>query len=188
MSQHGHVGEERVEGDVAGREEDRAAVHAHQQDVEPAGEEPGAHPVGTGLGAAGGAGVGAAVGGVAGPAGAAVGAAAGAIVGGFAGRTAAEAINPSDEDRYWRNTYLSRPYADDTLSYDYYRPAYRYGWESRERHPDRRWDEVERDLERGWREYRGQSRLGWSDARLAARDAWQRIENRRLDQREREGG
>jgi hypothetical protein len=99
---------------------------------------------------------------------------------------AAAAINGRDEDAFWRDHYITRPYADDTLSYDHYRPAYRYGWESRARLQGRRWDEVERDLEKGWRENRGTSRLGWTDARQAARDAWQRIDNLVLDERQRQ--
>lgn len=147
--------------------------------------EPGAHPLGTGAGAAGGAVTGAALGGaVGGPVGAAIGGAVGAVTGGAAGSSAAERLNPTDEDAYWRDNFRKRPYADETLSYDHYRPAYRYGWESRTRLVGRRWDEVERDLERGWRENRGESRLGWGDAKLAARDAWQRIEHRMADQRD----
>lgn len=97
---------------------------------------------------------------------------------------AAESVDPTIEDRYWREQYSSRPYADETLGYDQYRSAYRYGWESRERLRGRRWDEVERELERGWRGSRGGSRLGWPDARLAARDAWQRVD-RNAAQRDR---
>lgn len=148
-------------------------------------EDPASHPLGTGAGAGAGAAVGGAIGAtIGGPPGAAVGATFGAIAGGLAGKAAAEGLNPTEEDAYWRDNYRSRPYADDTLSYDHYRPAYRYGWESRARYADRRWDEVERDLERGWRENRGTSRLGWGDAKLAARDAWQRIDHRMLDERE----
>jgi hypothetical protein len=95
-----------------------------------------------------------------------------------------EPINPAEEETYWRENYIRRPYADGTLSFDHYRPAYRYGWESRVRHVGRRWTEVERDLERGWRENRGTSRLGWSHAKLAARDAWQRVDHRLMDERE----
>jgi hypothetical protein len=147
--------------------------------------EPGAHPLGTGAGAAGGAAAGAVLGGaVAGPVGAAIGGAIGAVSGGVAGSSAAERLNPTEEDAYWRDNFRKRPYADETLSYDHYRPAYRYGWESRRRLAGRRWDEVERDLERGWRENRGESRLGWSDAKLAARDAWQRIDHRIADERD----
>jgi hypothetical protein len=174
------------------RHEDEARADDTQQEREdaqgprPAGDQPGAHPVATGLGATGGAAAGGVIGGtLVGPAGAAVGAALGAMGGGLAAQAAAKGVDPAHEDAYWRDNYHRRPYADDTLSYDHYRPAYRYGWESRTRHDGRRWDEVERELERGWRENRGASRLGWSDARLAARDAWQRVENRRLDERER---
>jgi hypothetical protein len=148
-------------------------------------EDAAAHAVGTGAGAGAGAALGGVIGAaVGGPAGAAVGATFGALGGGLGGRAAAEAFNPTEEDAYWRDNYLNRPHADDTLSYDHYRPAYRYGWESRTRHEGRRWDEVERELERGWRENRGTSRLGWGDARLAARDAWQRVDHHMLDQRE----
>jgi hypothetical protein len=93
-------------------------------------------------------------------------------------------IDATEEDRYWRDNYIRRPYADETLSYDHYRPAYRYGWESRARLSGQRWDQVERELERGWRQNRGASRLGWGDAKLAARDAWQRIDHKIADARE----
>ena len=92
-------------------------------------------------------------------------------------------VSPTEEDAYWRDNYINRPYADQTLSYDYYRPAYRYGWESRKRFMDRRWDEVEKDLAKGWRDNRGPSRLGWPDAKLAARDAWQRVDQRLMQLR-----
>lgn len=163
------------------------SVGSPDLNADPIGEEPGAHPVGTGMGAAGGGVTGTALGGaIGGPAGALIGGAIGAIGGALAGRSAAEVVNPTEEEAYWRETFLSRPYADETLGYDHYRPAYRYGWESRARFPDRRWDQVERELENGWRENRGTSRLGWTDAKLAARDAWQRVDRRMLDQRERD--
>jgi hypothetical protein len=97
-------------------------------------------------------------------------------------------VDAEAEDRYWREHYIRRPYADDTLSYDHYRPAYRYGWESRARMDGQRWDQVERELGRHWRENRGTSRLGWGDAKLAARDAWQRIDHRLADARQDEAG
>jgi hypothetical protein len=159
--------------------------HGGDLNPDPITGEPGAHPLGTGAGAAGGAATGAALGGaVGGPIGAAIGGAVGAVAGGVTGSSAAERLNPTEEDAYWRDNFRKRPYADETLSYDHYRPAYRYGWESRTKLVGRRWDEVERDLERGWRENRGESRLGWGDAKLAARDAWQRIEHRMADERD----
>src|SRR3954452_24037282 len=86
---------------------------------DPITKAPGAHPVGTGIGAAAGgaAGVGgaiaagAAAGSVAGPVGTAVGAAVGAGAGELIGKGVAEAVNPTEEDQYWRSNYANRPYA-----------------------------------------------------------------------------
>src|SRR5712672_3475723 len=106
---------------------------------------PGAHPVGTGVGAAGAGAAGAAIGALGGPVGIAVGAAVGAVAGGLAGKGVAESVNPTAEDAYWRSNFKSRPYAG-SATYDEYAPAYRYGWESRARHGDKRWEDVEGNL------------------------------------------
>lgn len=142
---------------------------------DPLSGEPGAHPVGVGLGAAAaGAAAGAVGGAVAGPVGAAVGAVIGGVAGGLAGKGAAEAIDPTVEDAYWREHHTSRPYYEHGTSYDEYSPAYRYGWESRGRHADKSWTEVEHDLSRGWNTAKSHSRLDWDRAKHATRDAWER--------------
>ena len=139
--------------------------------------EPGSHPVGTGVGAAGGAATGAAVGGAAGgPVGAVVGGVVGAVAGAAVGHQAGEAINPTVEDAYWKEHYRDRDYVDRARPYSEYQTAYRYGWESRARHPGRSYNEVERDLEQGWNEFKGESKLNWAQAKDAARDAWHRVE------------
>jgi len=138
--------------------------------------EPGAHPLGTGAGAVGGAAAGAAVGGVVGgPVGAMIGAAVGGVAGGLTGKGVAEAVNPTEEDAYWRKTYSTRPYAANR-TYEELAPAYRYGWESKVRHADRPWNDVEGDLERGWDKAKANSKLGWHEAKDATRDAWHRVE------------
>lgn len=137
---------------------------------------PGAHPVGVGTGAAGAGAAGAAIGAaVGGPVGAAVGGAVGAVAGGLAGKGAAEAVNPTVEDDYWRKNYSTRPYASGG-TYDQYRPAYQYGWESYSRYRGRKFDEVESDLRRDWEKGKQSANLGWDKARLAAKDAWHRVE------------
>lgn len=147
---------------------------------------PGAHPVGTGIGAAAGGTAGAAIGAaavagaatgsVAGPIGIAAGAVIGAVAGGLAGKAAAEQVDPTLEDAYWRDNYRTRPYVEPNAEYDMYQPAYRYGWESRSRYPDRSFDEVEADLGREWPSQRGASKLDWQRGKAAARDAWHRVE------------
>lgn len=136
---------------------------------------PGAHPVGVAMGAAGGAAAGAAVGAVAGPVGAAVGAAVGGLAGGLAGKGAAEAVNPTVEDAYWRGTYVERPYVETGRNYEYYQPAYRFGWESYSQYGQREFDEMDETLSREWDTRRGDSKQTWNEAREAARDAWNRV-------------
>jgi hypothetical protein len=137
---------------------------------------PGAHPVGTGVGATGGAAVGAAIGALGGPVGAAVGLVAGAVAGGLAGKGAAEKIDPTVEDGYWRTNYSKRAYAVKNAPYDTYQPAYRAGYEGFIRHPGKRYEEVESELQRDYEKSRGNSSLSWDNAKLATRDAWRRVE------------
>jgi len=147
----------------------------------------GAHPLGTGVGAAGGAATGAALGSVVGPVGTVVGAIVGGVAGGLAGKGVAEAIDPTIQDNYWRENYKSRPYVDATKSYDHYDDAYRYGWESRGAHADRKWDEVESDLGRNWDNAKGKSTMAWNDAKQATRDAWHAVETRVPGDADRDG-
>lgn len=138
----------------------------------------GSHPVGTAIGATGGAAAGAAIGSVAGPVGTVVGTAIGAVAGGLAGKGAAEAINPTLEEEYWRREYATRPYVTSGTEYDTYRPAYQYGWESYARYQGRRFDEVEADLRRDWESRRQGRPMTWDNAREAVRDAWHRVERK----------
>jgi hypothetical protein len=139
--------------------------------------EPGAHPVGAGLGAAAaGAAVGTAGGLIAGPVGAAVGAVIGGVAGGLAGKGVAESIDPTVEDAYWRDNYAQRPYYDQKTSYDEYRPAYQYGWESHNLYGGRSFDEAEPELRREWESAKDRARLAWDKAKHATRDAWNRVD------------
>ncbi len=140
--------------------------------------EPGSHPVGTGVGAAGGALAGAAVGtAVGGPVGGVIGGAIGAVGGGLAGKGVAERIDPTVEDKYWRDNYRTRPYVGTDESYETYEPAYRYGWESRNKYEGKTWEQAEPELGRDWDRARGTSSLQWDRAKQATKDAWHRVEH-----------
>ena len=118
---------------------------------DPITNEPGAHPVGTGVGAAlGGAAAGAAAGAFGGPVGAVVGGVAGAVAGGLAGKAAAEAVNPTEEDAYWRDNYTREPYHVPGRPYEQYRPAYELGWSAVGRY-EGDFDAVEPRLADDWR-------------------------------------
>lgn len=141
--------------------------------------EHGSHPIGTGVGAAlGGAAAGAAAGAIAGPLGTVAGAVIGGVAGGLAGKSVAEQIDPTVESAYWQQNYRTRPYYRDDVEYEVYEPAYRYGWESRSKYPDRDFDDVASELEKDWETYRADDprSLEWEQAHPATRDAWLRID------------
>lgn len=93
-------------------------------------------------------------------------------------RAAADQFPFADaEDTFWRHEFRTRPYVRPGASYDEYRDAYRYGWESRAANKTAKsWDSVSRDLERGWEKAKRSSRLAWSEAKEAVRDGWHHVE------------
>jgi hypothetical protein len=156
----------------------KTAKRGTDSNPDPITGAPGSHPVGTGVGAAGGGLTGAAIGtAVGGPVGGVVGGAIGAVAGGLAGKGVAEKIDPTVEGAYWRDNFRTRPYVGSDETFETYEPAYRYGWESRDRFQGRRFEDVEGDLGRDWDRIKGKSDLTWDRAKLATRDAWHRVEN-----------
>lgn len=147
--------------------------HDHDH-LDPLSGEPGAHPVGAGVGAVGGGAAGAAIGSIGGPIGAAVGLVAGAIVGGLAGKGVAEAIDPTDEDAYWRDNFSDRFYVHKDATYETYRPAYLTGYQGRAKNLGKTYEEAEPHLEQFYKENKGLSNLEWDQARHASKDAWER--------------
>jgi uncharacterized protein (TIGR02284 family) len=143
--------------------------------LDPITDAPGAHPIGTGIGATSGGVAGAAIGAIGGPVGAAVGLVAGAVVGGLAGKSAAEGVNPTAEEAYWRDAYSGEPYYETGRTFDDYAPAYSYGWSAWGVYPGT-FDQVESDLARDWAERKGASPLSWDQARPATRAAWDRVD------------
>lgn len=145
--------------------------------ADPITGEPGSHPIGTGIGGVGGAAAGAVIGTMAGPLGTLIGGAIGAIVGGGVGHAAAEAIDPTREEAYWRAEHANADYYREGHDFDRdLHPAYAVGYANRARYPaGARFEDHESDLERSWHEVKGESRLEWNEARRASRDAWNRL-------------
>lgn len=155
-------------------------VVANEDDLnrDPISGTPGAHPLGTGGGAASGGVAGAAVGMVmGGPVGSVIGAAMGAVAGGLAGKSAAEAVNPTAEEKFWRETYVREPYYVNGRSYEYYAPGFRAGWEGRVRHDGRSFESAEAELKSDYLRTRTELDKEWLDVRPAARAAWDRVDS-----------
>jgi hypothetical protein len=137
----------------------------------------GAHPLGTGAGAASGAAAGGVAGlAVGGPVGGMIGAVVGAVAGGLAGKSAAEAVNPTAEELYWRETYVREPYFAPGRTFEYYAPGFRAGWEGRVLHDGRSFDEAEPALKSSYNLGKGELDPVWQDVRPAARAAWDRAD------------
>ena len=154
-------------------------VVANEEDVnrDPISGTPGAHPVGTGAGAAPGGIAGGLAGfAVAGPVGGAIGAAIGAIAGGLAGKSVAEAVNPTAEEKFWRETYVREPYYESGRPFEYYAPGFRAGWEGRVRHDGRSFEAAEPELILQYDRSKTELDPGWSVMRQAARAAWNRVD------------
>ncbi len=144
---------------------------------DPLSGTPGAHPLGTGAGAASGGAAGAVIGlATGGPVGALVGVAVGAVAGALAGKSAAEAVNPTEEELFWRQTYIREPYYVPGRAYEYYAPGFRAGWEGRVRYSGRTFDEAEPELMREYQASKGELDPSWLDMRLAAQAAWNRVD------------
>ncbi|MGH7677916.1 MAG: hypothetical protein ACRENU_05575 [Gemmatimonadaceae bacterium] len=79
------------------------------------------------------------------------------------------------EETYWRSNWQSRPYTSADLGFEFYGPAYRYGYESARRNRSRRWEELEIELRGGWDRYEHRSRAPWENVKEAVRDAWNRV-------------
>ena len=146
--------------------------------------EPGSHPVGTGIGTASGAATGAAIGALGGPIGMAIGAIAGGVTGAAVGHGVGEAVDPTEEDAYWRNNYRDRDYVQDNEPYETYGDAYTYGTHAGMRR-DEPFEQNEGELATAYRKHVEQvgegthTRTEWSKARGAVKDAYNRVRTKR---------
>ena len=94
----------------------------------------------------------------------------------------------STDDAFWQSNYSTRPYASADRSYDHYRPAYRYGFESARLHRGREWGDVEANLRSGWDRYEHRDashQSTWDEIKDAARDAWDRVRGHGSSRRDR---
>jgi hypothetical protein len=156
---------------------DEHSKNEPDKNPDPITGEPGSHPIGTGVGAAGGGLTGAAIGAaVGGPVGAAIGAVVGGIAGAYGGKGVAEAVNPTEEEKYWRENHEGQEWAaDDSSTYEDYSPAYKTGYEGVTKYAGREYHEIENDLARDYDKNDANPAIPWDRARPAVKAAWTRV-------------
>jgi len=93
-------------------------------------------------------------------------------------RDAVGAQDWSSEETYWRGNFTTRPYVSADREFEYYRPGYRYGYESANRYRGRQWSDVESDLRSGWDRYEHRGQSAWDNVKDAVKDAWHRVAGR----------
>ena len=119
--------------------------------------------------------------------GAGTGAVAGGVVGAKAGDSIAEAVNPTDYNDHFKNTYQERPYYKSGREWNDYEPAYKYGYDTYGQYRGQRFEDVEPQLERNWASTRNDSRLEWNEAKGAVKDGWHHIERAMPGDADRDG-
>lgn len=82
------------------------------------------------------------------------------------------------EDSYWRDNWESRQSTSADRGYEFYRPAYRYGYESARSNRGRKWDDIESDLRSGWDKDESRGQTAWENIKEAVKDGWNRLAGR----------
>ena len=83
------------------------------------------------------------------------------------------------EESYWQENFKHRPYVQSGRDFDFYRPAYRFGYEARDRYEGEDWDDIEPDLRSDWDSYDDRGQSTWEQIKSAVRDAWDRVTGNR---------
>lgn len=82
------------------------------------------------------------------------------------------------DESWWRENFRDRPYVSDDRDFNYYSPAYRYGYEAAGKYQGQSWSDTERDLRTGWDKYEYRGVSTWENVKDAVRDAWDRVTER----------
>jgi hypothetical protein len=97
--------------------------------------------------------------------------------------TVAKGPNWEVEDAYWQSAYPERQYARADRGYEYYRSAYRYGYDAAIHYRRHAWDDVEDELRRIWDDQHDSATLPWTEMRDAIHDAWDHVRGESDDDR-----
>jgi len=83
-----------------------------------------------------------------------------------------------EHEKYWQENWRTRPYAAADRDFDYYRPAYRYGYDAGRLHRNKNWEDVQTELRAGWDTYQYRGKTAWESVEQAVEDGWRRAAER----------
>jgi hypothetical protein len=84
----------------------------------------------------------------------------------------------SEHEKYWQENWHTRPYVSADLGFDYYKPAYRYGYDAHRIHRDKKYEDVRTELRAGWDTYQYRGKTAWESIEQAVQDGWRRAAER----------
>jgi hypothetical protein len=99
----------------------------------------------------------------------------GGVAGAYSGRGVAEAVNPTAEEKFWRENHSAQEWAKEGSTYEQYAPAYRTGYEGVMKYAGKQYHEIEADLARDYEKNDANPAIPWDRARPAVRGAWDRL-------------
>jgi hypothetical protein len=85
-----------------------------------------------------------------------------------------EWIYPENEAAYWREQHSKQPYARNS-SYEQFEHAYKTGYNSFLKNPDKNFDEVEGSVAEEYENGKPGSALPWDTVRPAVNSVWERM-------------
>ncbi len=78
-------------------------------------------------------------------------------------------------EAHWREHHPKQPYADKSLTFEDYVPAYQTGHEGAQKHAGKKFEEIEDDLALDYRKRRPGSSVPWDTVRPAVKAEWDRL-------------
>jgi hypothetical protein len=83
-------------------------------------------------------------------------------------------VDPQKEAAYWREQHRKQPYAKNH-SYEQFEHAYRTGYNSFLKYPNKKFDEVEDLVALDYEQSKPDSALPWDTVRPAVNSVWERM-------------
>ncbi|TWH99726.1 hypothetical protein IP90_03034 [Luteimonas cucumeris] len=136
------------------------------------------HILSTGGATLGGGVVGAVIGAVVGGTpGLTLGAVAGGALGAIAGEHLSEAADTRGDLGHFQQVFHTMEYYVDGMTWDDYKPAYRYGLDTYATRGGQPFAQASAQLAQDWPRVRGESRLEWPQAQAAVAHAWRELDD-----------
>lgn len=85
----------------------------------------------------------------------------------------------NSDQSWWRENFRDRPYVVADRVFEYYEPAYEFGYLSANRYRGRKFEDIEPTLRTDFDRFEGRGESTWDNMKDAVRDAWDKVTGKR---------